>query len=321
MTDLKEASVFVTGGAGSLGRAIARKRQEQGWKGKLTVYSRDTFKHERMRKMFPDVNFIQGDILNPELLYNAIIGHDVVIHAAACKVIPTSEYQSIDTFEINVSGSLNVCVQSMRAGVSHVLGISTDKACHPANAYGASKYAMEKVFQEYSRIPSDTEFHLVRYGNVLESTGSVIEAWKNSISNMQPIKMTDPEMTRFWLSPAQAASYAIRALEIPSGTIFIPKMPALSIGKLAAYTIGSGPDFGVERIPLRPGEKKHETLITLEETKLAKEFSSITGNDYYILCPTTAGLDKKDAIPWLAPYSSDMAPELTRNELTTLLND
>src|SRR3990167_8823291 len=187
--DLKNMNIFVTGGAGSLGKAIARKRKEENWKGKLTVYSRDTFKHERMRKMFPDVNFVQGDILSPELLYNAMVGHDIVIHAAACKVIPTSEYQSIDTFDINVNGSLNVCVQAVRAGVRHVLGISTDKACHPANAYGASKYMMEKLFQEYSRMGFDAKFHLVRYGNVLESTGSVIEVWDKALRNGEPIGM------------------------------------------------------------------------------------------------------------------------------------
>lgn len=314
MTDLKEANVFVTGGAGSLGRAIARKRKEEGWTGKLTVYSRDTFKHERMRKMFPDVNFIQGDILNPELLYNAIIGHDIVIHAAACKVIPTSEYQSIDTFETNVSGSLNVCVQSMRAGIQHVLGISTDKACHPANAYGASKYMMEKVFQEYSRLPLETSFHLVRYGNVLESTGSVIETWKNAVENGQPIKMTDPKMTRFWLSPAQAAEYAIASLVFESGKIFIPKMPALSIGKLAEYSLPR--EFGdveIQSVPLRPGEKMHETLLTCEEGW----YVYTCEDDHFELFPSTTHRREYAC----EPYSSDMAPELTREELTALLND
>lgn len=312
---LETANIFVTGGAGSLGRAIARKRKEEGWKGKFTVYSRDTFKHERMRKMFPDVNFIQGDILNPELLYNAIVGHDVVIHAAACKVIPTSEYQSIDTFDINVSGSLNVCVQALRAGVEHVLGISTDKACHPANAYGASKMMMEKVFQEYSRIPSDTEFHLVRYGNVLESTGSVIEAWKQAIENGQPIKITNPSMTRFWLSPKQAAFYATESLKVENGAIFIPKMKSLSIGKLATYIVGKS-DYEAEGVVLRPGEKYHETLLT--EDELA--YSVQVGDLFYILRPTTSERFPNGLIN-TTPYTSLDAPELTKDELMGLLND
>lgn len=307
---IEDMNVFVTGGAGCLGRAIAEKRKHEGWKGKLTVYSRDTFKHERMRKIYPDVNFIQGDILNPELLYNAIIGHDVIIHAAACKVIPTSEYQSIDTFDINVNGSLNVCIQALRAGVKHVLGISTDKACHPANAYGATKMLMEKTFQEYARIPSDTAFHLVRYGNVLESTGSVVEAWKKAVDNGEPVKITDPEMTRFWLSPAQAANYAIKALDIPSGMILIPRMPALSIGRLLEYTVGKD-YFNIVQIPLREGEKIHETLLTIEETRHAG-----CNQDYFFLQPSTSkavGDAVRDA------YSSDVARELTENELVQLL--
>lgn len=310
---LETADIFVTGGAGSLGRAIARKRKEEGWKGKFTVYSRDTFKHERMRKMFPDVTFIQGDILNPELLYNAIVGHDIVIHAAACKVIPTSEYQSIDTFDINVSGSLNVCIQAVRAGMKHVLGISTDKACHPANAYGASKYMMEKVFQEYSRLPTDTEFHLVRYGNVLESTGSVIEAWKNAVENGKPIMMTDPDMTRFWISPRQAAEYAIKALTYQSGEILIPMMPALRIGELAEWSIPREfGDVNIVRIPLRPGEKLHETLLTEEEQWYAR-----SADGFYILSSTTA---ERIGYPHRA-YCSNNATCLKPEELAALLND
>ncbi len=314
--DLSQANIFVTGGAGSLGRAIARKRKEEGWKGKFTVYSRDTFKHERMRKMFPDVNFIQGDILSPELLYNAMVGHDIVIHAAACKVIPTSEYQSIDTFDINVNGSLNVCVQAVRANIQHVLGISTDKACHPANAYGSSKYMMEKLFQEYSRMGFGTQFHLVRYGNVLESTGSVVEAWRKLDGAGEPIRITSSSMTRFWLSPRQAANHAIHALSIRSGVIFVPKMPALSIGKLAKYVIGD--DYVSQEIPVRPGEKMHETLVTFEEMTNTGSTQDGDPNDYFLIFPTTETYQNSQMT---TPYSSDMARELTPDELMALLND
>lgn len=311
----KVANIFVTGGAGCLGRAIARKRKEEGWTGKLTVYSRDTFKHERMRRDYPDVNFVQGDILNPELLYNAMVGHDIVIHTAACKVIPASEYQSIDTFNTNVNGSWNVCVQAVRANIKHVLGISTDKACHPANAYGASKMMMEKVLQEYSRMPIDTQFHLIRYGNVLESTGSVVEAWKKAVDNGEEVKITDPEMTRFWLSPRQAADYAIRSLEMPNGMIFIPIMPALSIGKLLEYVVG-GKYYKIVRIPLREGEKIHETLLTVEEV-----LRSGVNPGYFLLLPSTT---KHTPTSWSIAtniYTSDTACELTQDELLKLLED
>lgn len=306
----KTANIFVTGGAGCLGRAIARKREEEGWTGKLTVYSRDTFKHERMRRMYPDVNFIQGDILSPELLYNAMVGHDIVIHAAACKVIPTSEYQSMDTFAVNVEGSINVCSQAIRAGIKHVLGISTDKACHPANAYGASKMMMEKAFQEYARMPIDTQFHLIRYGNVLESTGSVVEVWKNAIKQGDVVKITDPEMTRFWLSPRQAADYAILALSFENGEIFIPMIPALSVGNLAYYILGDLKSW--EKVPLRPGEKKHETLLTYEEQWYAR-----SEKGYYILSSSTS---EKINYPH-GVYTSSTVREMEREELMKLLED
>lgn len=167
---------------------------------------------------------------------------------------------------------------------------------------------MEKVFQEYSRLDSDTAFHLIRYGNVLESTGSVVEAWRNAVANGQSIKITDPEMTRFWLSPAQAASYAIQALGYASGLVFVPRMPALSIGKLAACVV-NGAKY--ETIPLRPGEKMHETLITIEEG-----LRSDIREDYYLLLPSTVF-----RLSSCGPYTSDIARELTEQELTDLLND
>jgi UDP-N-acetylglucosamine 4,6-dehydratase/5-epimerase len=304
-------NIIATGGAGTLGRAIAERRKVEGWTGKLTVYSTDTFKHERMKRMYPDVNFVQGDIRNPETLYNAMVGHDVCLHLAAVKVIPTSEQWSLDTIDVNINGSINVCIQAMNAGIQHVLGISTDKVCHAANAYGSTKYLMEKIFQEYSRLDSDTAFHLVRYGNVLESTGSVLEAWKKAAEDGQPIRITDPTMTRFWISPQQAVDLVLDSFKLKSGMVLIPKMKALSIGKLAEYTLEG--KYEIERVPLRPGEKLDETLLTIEECEYATE-----SEDYFFLRPTT---EPKSENPVEEPYSSDMAPELTEQELTELLQN
>lgn len=306
---LHDADIFVTGGAGTLGRALAKLRQQEKWVGKLTVYSTDDHKHDVMRRMFPreSISYIQGDIRNLETLANSIIGHDVVIHAAAVKVIPVSEEWSIDTIDVNVYGSQNVCVAAVRAGVDHVLGISTDKACHPANLYGATKMAMEKIFQEYARLGHKTQFHLVRYGNVLESTGSVIEQWKKATEAGSPIKVTDPTMTRFWLSPMQAARYVVEAFNFESGDIYVPKMPALSIGKLAEYTAG---EVDWERVPMRPGEKINETLVTCEERYRAADMG-----EYFIVLPSTT----KNGVSTEPPYSSDVARQLTEDDLTALL--
>lgn len=311
---LRTSNILVTGGAGTLGRAIAERRRREGWTGKLTVYSTDTHKHDMMRRFYPDVQYIQGDIRNPDTLYNAMCGHDVCIHAAAVKTIPVSEYYSLDTYSVNVEGSLNVCVQAMRANVKHVLAISTDKAAKPANAYGCTKMMMEKMFQEFSRTETETKFHLVRYGNVLESTGSVIEMWQNAIKRGETIKLVDPDMTRFWLSPQQAVDLVILALKVESGTILIPKLPALSIGKLAHYTLdGDDPnaEIGWERVPYRPGEKAHEELLTIEEIKYTVE-----SNDFYFLRPNTT-----EAVTIsVKPFSSDIAKELTQDELKALLD-
>lgn len=294
-----------------MGRAIAARRKKDGWTGRFTAFSRHTHILEQLKRDYPDVNIVQGDICDYDSLYRAMAGHDVVIHAGAVKVIPVSEEQSIDTIRVNVQGSLNVCSAAVHLGVKDVLGISTDKACHPANAYGATKYLMEKTFQEYSRMEFwDTKFHLVRYGNVLESNGSVVEAWKRSVARGEPIKMTNPNMTRFWISPSQAVDYVITAMQFESGCIYIPRMKALSIGKLAEYTVGN--NVKIERIPLRAGEKIHETLLTLEEGWYA-----LGESRFYLLYPTTHkkfGATKE-------PYTSQYAEELTRDELAELLKN
>ena len=306
---IETSNLFVTGGAGTFGHALAKRRKKEGWTGKLTVYSTDTMKHEKMRREYPDINFIQGDIRNPDTLYNAMVGHDIVIHAAAVKVIPASEYNTIDTIDVNINGTLTVCAVAVQANIKHVLNISTDKAAHAANAYGATKYLTEKILQEYSRQGFETQFHLVRFGNVLESNGSVIEAWKKRVEAGLPILITDPNMKRFWLSPDQAVGFAIEALNLESGHIYIPILPGLSIGKLAEYTVG---DVENERVSVRPGEKTNETLVTLEEN-----FYVNYRGGHYDLCPITD--DRGDA--WDEPFSTDGAEELTREELMALLND
>lgn len=318
---LESANIFVTGGAGTLGRTIAAMRKAKGWRGNFTVYSTDEHKHAIMRALYPDIHFVQGDVRNPETLYNAMVGHDVVIHAAAVKVIPASEMWSIDTADVNVTGSLTVCATAVRAGVQHVLGISTDKACHPANAYGATKLLMEKIFQEYARSGFSTQFHLVRYGNVLESTGSVIEAWGKSVKAGKPIQMTDDRMTRFWLSPMQAVRCLIRALDQPTSLIYIPKLPALSIGKLAEYSLlytGSNTISGypIEKIPLRPGEKMHETLLTIEES-----FHAMNNEDHFLLTPSTFPRMDGDADETGYCFTSENAVQLSQIELLDLLKN
>ena len=301
--------ILITGGAGYLGKAIIKRSVQEKWDCDITIFSTDAVKHLKIVNEFPHIHSVIGDIRDGDTLWAAMTGKDLVIHAAAVKHIDVSEYNSIDTFDINVTGSLNVLRCAAQLGIPKVIGISTDKACHPANAYGSSKYMMEKMFQEFSRLGLQTSFHLVRYGNVLDSTASVLTSWKKAVADGKPIKITDPEMTRFWLSPSQAVDHIINALKLPSGWIRVPMLPALSILQLAEYTVGI---VDYEHISVRPGEKKHETLLTEEEGWHATHF-----NSSIILKPTTDQRHKNK----IDTYTSDKSHQLTKEELMALLND
>lgn len=310
---LDGSDLFVTGGSGTLGKAITKRRKEQGWTGKLTVYSTDSFKHAKMSREYPDITYICGDVRNYETLLNAMVGHDIVIHGAAVKVIPTSELHVIDTIDVNVNGSLNVASAAIQAKVKKVIGISTDKAASSYNLYGMTKGILEKSFQEYQRIQDQVDFHLVRYGNVLESTGSVVELWKNMIARGEKIKVTDPEMTRFWLSPSQAVDYVLLALSEPAGTITVPKMPALSLAKLAEYGAGA---TQWDRMPLRPGEKMHETLLTWNELRHTEDVDT-----HFRIWPTTEGSLEVQEVSKAYTSASAEPHELTKDELLELLGE
>ena len=303
--------ILLTGGAGTLGRAIIRKAYEEEWDCQFTVFSTDSLKHIKLKSEYPDVQCIAGDIRDPDALFMAMTGKDIVLHLAAVKHIPVSEYQSLDTIHVNILGSMNVCRAAMELGTPHVMGISTDKVAHPVNAYGATKYLMEKIFAEYARLGLSTSYHLVRYGNVLESNGSVIEVWKKALENGEPIKITNSGMTRFWLSPSQSAEIVTKAFQSYSGQIYIPKLPSLSIGKLAEYVLKVEP-LPIQEIPLRPGEKIHEELLTSEEGWYAMD-----KGDHYLLSPTTTPRNDEP----LPPFSSDKARRLTEKELMDLLKN
>lgn len=308
--DLKDADLWVSGGSGTWGKALAARRKKEGWTGKMTVFSTNTVNHSRMRRDFPDIHYVCGDVRSYEAVFNSMIGADIAIHLAAVKHIPVSEYDVLDTIDVNVNGSSVVANAAMQAGIKKLIGISTDKAAHAANMYGATKKLMEGIFCEYNSLHSPTEYFLTRSGNVLESTGSVVEAWKNAVQRGEPIQMTDPAMTRYYLSPAQSIQVILDAFELNMpGTIFVPKMPSLSLGKLAEYVVGDHP---VKRIPLRPGEKLHEELVTIEETD-----RTVETDKFFVIGPSTGPKVETPS----TPYSSDMAPELTREELTALLND
>lgn len=299
-------NVFITGGTGTLGKAFVRRAQE--WGCDITVFSRDPMKQAWMERRYPFVRYVTGDVRDYETLYLAMVGHNTVIHAAAQKHIPVGERNPQDTHSTNVTGSLNVAMASIAAGVSNLIGISTDKVVNAANVYGATKLLMERLYREISRGATHTKFTLCRYGNVLGSNGSVLEVWRRQFDEGEVITLTDPDMTRFWISEDDAVNLILAALNAPHNTIVIPQAKSLRMGDLADYLY---PEVETKVIGRRPGEKTHETLLSAGERQVASVY-----HDMFYLPPgpppVPSGPDAHD-------YTSQNAERLTRNELLAML--
>lgn len=277
-----EGRVFITGGAGTLGRAIVSKGFKEQWPAEFTIYSRDPVKHHQLKKQFPRVPCVLGDISDLDSLAKAMAGHDIVIHAAAMKHIPEGELFPTQAFDVNVNGSVNVALAAIQHHIKTVVGISTDKVCHPVNAYGCTKMMMERVFQEFSRDLHDTDFKLVRYGNVLGSTGSVVQVWRKMVEEQGEIHSTDASMTRFWLTSEQAVGWIEKAIAINNGDTLIPLLPATTMEMMHEYLF---PDVPIHYFGLRPGEKIHEEMVTLEEVPYLHGERAVLG-EYTILSST-----------------------------------
>lgn len=267
-------NVFLTGGAGFLGRTFIRHCQAEMPDVRLTVYSRDEAKHERARRLFPQCCFVLGDVRDYDRLELAMAGHDTVIHMAAMKYVPEGETNVAEAVAVNIEGSKNVGKAAIRNNVARVVGISTDKACQPINIYGMTKLIMERLFQEYDRI-SGTRFNLVRYGNVVASTGSVVPLLRQQLKEIGMLRITDPAMTRFWLPVETAIKLVVRCLEEPQGgTVLIPRVPSCTMRTLAeAILLLEGYDRVDGRIEIiggRFGEKQCESLLGIHESPFAE---------------------------------------------------
>ncbi|MFA5715015.1 MAG: polysaccharide biosynthesis protein [Candidatus Paceibacterota bacterium] len=261
-------NIFITGGAGFLGKALIKHYYGNA---RLTIYSRDEAKQTIIRQLYPDCRFILGDIRDYDRLELAMGNQDIVIHAAAMKYVPQAEINVAEAIAVNVDGSKNVARAAMRNNVERVIGISTDKACNPINVYGMTKLCMERLFQEYAQL-SKTKFNLVRYGNVIGSTGSVIPLFQKQARENKIITLTDPHMTRFWLSENNAVNLILRALEeIESGTVLIPRLDSCdmeTLAKAVAYSelLNDNDKVELKTIGVRFGEKIHENLLAKNET-------------------------------------------------------
>ncbi len=264
---LKNTSLLITGGTGSLGNELVRLLLQDASPRRIIILSRDEFKQYTMAEKFHDardvLRFFLGDVRDRDRLHRAFKGVDYVIHAAALKQVPAAEYNPFEFVRTNVLGSENVMDAAIDAGVKHVVAVSSDKAANPVNLYGATKLCLEKVFiagNSYSG-SRETRFAVARYGNVVGSRGSVIPFFlERRRSGVLPI--THPEMTRFWITLEQAATFVINALRsMQGGEIFVPKIPSMRIVDLARLI---GPDCQQDVIGIRPGEKLHEMLVEPE---------------------------------------------------------
>ncbi len=274
-------NILITGGTGSIGQAIVRRAERDGWDCTLTVLSRDEVKQGEMRARYPQCRYVLGDVRDQDALEVACRGQDIVVHAAAFKVVPSAETNAHETVKTNVCGSCNVAMAAVRTGVKIVIGISTDKAAKPINAYGKSKALMEAVFQQANTWGA-TRFQLTRYGNVIGSRGSIIPLFRRQAAAGGPLTVTDRRMSRFWLTLDAAVDLILLAAHDPvSGSIVVPKLPAMKIVDLVEAV---APGLPVRDIGIRPGEKIDEHLLHSGESLHAEDCG-----DHFRVHPASSG--------------------------------
>jgi UDP-N-acetylglucosamine 4,6-dehydratase len=286
MSLLDETSILITGGTGSLGKALVRELLENSKVRRIALFSRDELKQHNFRNEIGNdsrLRWFIGDVRDLERLKRAMHNVDYVIHTAALKQVDTGEYNPMEFIKTNVLGSQNVIDASIETGVKRVVALSTDKASSPINLYGATKLTADKLFvaaNNYS-FSYGTTFSVVRYGNVMGSRGSVIPFWKELAENGRPLPITDLRMTRFWISIDHAVKFVIDSLSMMSGgELYVPRIPSMRIADLA---LAVAPNAKLEEIGMRPGEKLHEEMISADDSRRTLDLGS-----RYVVTPVVA---------------------------------
>jgi len=317
-----QETVLITGGTGSFGRKFVELMLNQYRPHKLIVFSRDELKQHEMRTAGldgPSVRYFLGDVRDPQRLERAFAGVTTVIHTAALKQVPACEYNPFEAIQTNITGGKNVIDAAINQGVRRIVALSTDKAVNPANLYGATKLCAEKMFVQANAYAGarDTRFSCVRYGNVVGSRGSVVPIFMEKRKRGK-ITITDPRMTRFWITLEQGVRFVIRALEqMHGGEIFIPKIPSMKLLDMAQAV---APECEIECIGIRPGEKLHEVLLSEDESRNARETE-----DMFVIQPAHSWWRKDNwknarAVPEDFRYASDTNSHwLTAEDLYALV--
>jgi len=327
--DLNDKAILVTGGTGSFGKHFVRQIIANYKPRRLVIFSRDELKQFDMQQEFPMdqhtfMRYFIGDVRDRDRLELAMRDIDYVVHAAALKQVTTAEYNPFECIRTNVHGAENVVSAALRRNVKKVIALSTDKAANPVNLYGASKLASDKIFVAANNLAGadGTRFAVVRYGNVFGSRGSVVPFFKNIMEKGgTELPITDPRMTRFWITLTQGVNFVLSSMELSrGGEIFVPKIPSTTITDLATQI---GPDMPQKIVGIRPGEKLHETMIPADDSRCTVEL-----DDRFVILQSFAAPQREAylrsgarPVPEGFAYSSDNNSEqLDVRGLQTLLS-
>jgi len=315
--------ILITGGTGSLGQALSERLLKLGVDS-IRIFSRNESKQVEMEAKFENekLRFLIGDIRDLPRLERALEDIDIVFHAAALKHVPLIEYNPFEGIKTNVIGTQNLIDACIKQNVERVIGIGTDKAVSPLNAYGATKQLMEKLFITSNNFLNPTKhrtkFISLRYGNVLSSSNSIVPKFISLTKLKKELKITDPEMTRFSITMNEALDFILDSAKQGIGSeIFIPKLRAYSVMDVKNAISDLYGDTGFTITGIRPGEKMHETLIGDDEIRYAWDMK-----DKYVLFSPFMDIDKIKQnysdikeITNLKKYSSDMVEKIPHDEL------
>jgi UDP-N-acetylglucosamine 4,6-dehydratase/5-epimerase len=314
-------SVLITGGTGSFGRQFVRTALAETSARKLIVFSRDELKQYEMQQLYPDeprLRFFLGDVRDLSRLQRAFHGVDLVVHAAALKQVPASEYNPFEAVKTNVHGAQNVIEAAIDQGVEKVVALSTDKACSPVNLYGATKLVSDKLFIAGNAYAGGikTRFSVVRYGNVVGSRGSVVPFFQQRAASGE-LPITDERMTRFWITLDHGVRFVIESFSrMHGGELYVPKIPSMRVVDLAQAL---APAARLKVVGIRPGEKLHEEMISAPDSRRTVDMGT-----YYVIQPDMEwwAEERLDGtpVPEGFSYSSDTNPvSLTVDELRTMV--
>jgi len=281
---LTNSNILITGGTGSFGHSFVKMTLKKYNPKRLVIFSRDEMKQWEMAKLFANdkrVRFFIGDVRDKDRLSRALDGIEYVVHAAATKIVPTAEYNPFECIKTNIDGAMNLIDACIDKKVKRVIALSTDKASNPVNLYGATKLASDKLFiagNSYAA-GNNTRFGIVRYGNVLGSRGSIIPFFIKLAEQQDSLPITDDRMSRFMISLEEGVKLVWHAFDdMVGGEIYVKKIPSMKVTDIARAI---APNAKHEIIGIRPGEKLHEQMISLEDAQHTYEY-----DEHYKILPS-----------------------------------